>query len=321
VKLANDTADAKGQWNVSLLNLADESSNENNDNDNNDNAGSSEAISISSSKLSPNSDQANNNSWNIAMSISSSSKHAFKDRESNHEEISTLRKKENNSENKRKQLNTRTFASQMFYKNERALVDSRLLVDYQAVLDGHCKYLPNLLSASNDYQLSLRLAHDLYHETQVSGKGMVEWSRHLKHENPSWSSAFNEVCARYLLLAVVYLFTYFLLSFFSLFNFINFKTSKIVDRLAAFFDVEVFASRLNFYRDGTDWKPFHHDSHAFGSSGLREDFTMGASFGDSRSLAFLHQPSGSVFALPQENGDVFAFTSTANRYVYVLRAL
>jgi hypothetical protein len=88
-----------------------------------------------------------------------------------------------------------------------------------------------------------------------------------------------------------------------------------VDRLAAFFDVEVFASRLNFYRDGTDWKPFHHDSHAFGSSGLREDFTMGASFGDSRSLAFLHQPSGSVFALPQENGDVFAFTSTANRYV------
>jgi hypothetical protein len=94
-----------------------------------------------------------------------------------------------------------------------------------------------------------------------------------------------------------------------------------VDRLAAFFDVEVFASRLNFYRDGTDWKPFHHDSHAFGSSGLREDFTMGASFGDSRSLAFLHQPSGSVFALPQENGDVFAFTSTANRYVYALRIL
>ena len=54
---------------------------------------------------------------------------------------------------------------------------------------------------------------------------MIEWSRHLRHEDPSWSVTFNE----------------------------------IVNRMAAFFDVEVFATRLNFYRDGSDWKPFHHD--------------------------------------------------------------
>ena len=47
-------------------------------------------------------------------------------------------------------------------------------------------------------------------------------------------------------------------------------------------DVDVFASRLNFYRDGTDWKPFHHDSHAYDHrTGIKEDFTMGASFGAS----------------------------------------
>ena len=40
-----------------------------------------------------------------------------------------------------------------------------------------------------------------------------------------------------------------------------------------YFDVEVYASRLNFYRDGTDWKPFHHDSHAYGGKAKREDFT------------------------------------------------
>jgi len=30
--------------------------------------------------------------------------------------------------------------------------------------------------------------------------------------------------------------------------------AQVVGRLAAYFDVEIFASRLNFYRDGSDWK-------------------------------------------------------------------
>jgi hypothetical protein len=36
----------------------------------------------------------------------------------------------------------------------------------------------------------------------------------------------------------------------------------------------VWRARLNFYRDGKDWKPFHHDSHAYGGNGKKEDFTM-----------------------------------------------
>jgi hypothetical protein len=36
----------------------------------------------------------------------------------------------------------------------------------------------------------------------------------------------------------------------------------------------VWRPRLNFYRDGKDWKPFHHDSHAYGGNGKKEDFTM-----------------------------------------------
>jgi len=161
-----------------------------------------------------------------------------------------------------------------------AKLDGRLLHDYQTLLDGHCKYMPQLLASATDLGLCERLAVDLEHfsSSTQGGHGMVEWSRHLKHEDPSWSPAFNEV----------------------------------VERMAVFFDVEVFASRLNFYRDGSDWKPFHHDSHAF-SHGVKEDFTMGASFGSSRALAFLHEPSGSQFALPQHNGDVFAFTSEANK--------
>ena len=79
-------------------------------------------------------------------------------------------------------------------------------------------------------------------------KGMVNWSKHLKHEDPDFSPTFQ----------------------------------RIIATLAHFFDVEVYATRLNFYRNGADWKPFHHDSHAYGGKDLREDFTMGASFGASR---------------------------------------
>ena len=77
--------------------------------------------------------------------------------------------------------------------------------------------------------------------------------------------------------------------------------------MAAHFDVDVFAARLNFYRDGADWKPFHKDSHAYGGrdGATREDFTMGASFGAERELAFRHVASGVRFAFPQRNGDVF----------------
>jgi hypothetical protein len=56
----------------------------------------------------------------------------------------------------------------------------------------------------------------------------------------------------------------------------------------------VHASRLNFYPNSSSWKPFHHDSHAYGDKGTKEDFTMGASFGASRQLVFLHPPSGSL---------------------------
>lgn len=52
---------------------------------------------------------------------------------------------------------------------------------------------------------------------------------------------------------------------------------EIVNRMSEYFDVEVFATRLNFYPDSSSWKPFHHDSHAYAGKNrkVKEDFTMG----------------------------------------------
>ena len=55
-------------------------------------------------------------------------------------------------------------------------------------------------------------------------------SKHLKHENPTFSPTF----------------------------------SLILEKVSDYFSVDIYATRMNFYRDGSDWKPFHHDSHAYG---------------------------------------------------------
>ena len=159
-------------------------------------------------------------------------------------------------------------------KGERAQVDAQLLHDVERVLGGGAIYLPAFFCAPGDFSALEALTAEL--EAQP-GAGMEAWSKHLKHENPTFSATFN----------------------------------ALVARMAEHFDVDVYATRLNFYRDASDWKPWHHDSHAYGGNALREDFTMGGSFGAERELAFLHEPSGAQFAFPQRNGDVFAFDTEA----------
>jgi hypothetical protein len=139
-------------------------------------------------------------------------------------------------------------------RSEAAMVDGRLLADFESVLSGNAIYLPYFHCHAKDFTLLAELARDM--ELEAENGGMVNWSKHLKHENPAFSATFQ----------------------------------KIVDDMADYFDVEVYATRMNFYRDGSDWKPFHHDSHAYGGRAQREDFTMGASFGGSRELIFLHEP-------------------------------
>eukprot|EP00808_Paulinella_micropora_P000271 g45312.t1 len=161
-------------------------------------------------------------------------------------------------------------------RSERAQVNAQLQEDFQNVLQGQAVYLKSFFCAKSDFTLLQGLLQDLQAN---AGSGMVNWSRHLKHENPDFSPTFR----------------------------------RIIATLAHYFDVEVYASRLNFYRNGGDWKPFHHDSHAYGGREQREDFTMGASFGASRDLEFLHEPSGETFSFPQHNGDIFAFTTEVNK--------
>eukprot|EP00922_Rhytidocystis_sp_ex-Travisia-forbesii_P043376 GHVS01064706.1.p1 GENE.GHVS01064706.1~~GHVS01064706.1.p1 ORF type:complete len:252 (+),score=89.09 GHVS01064706.1:516-1271(+) len=89
---------------------------------------------------------------------------------------------------------------------------------------------------------------------------------------------------------------------------------SLLSYLRTYFDLDIYAHRLNFYASIDDWKPFHHDSHAYSAqTKQKEDFTVGVSFGAERALSFLHVQSEVQFDIPQCNGDLFAFNGNVNK--------
>lgn len=159
------------------------------------------------------------------------------------------------------------------YKNEFTMVG--MDSEDRSILSKGTIYLPNFFCPTTDSTIFDSLKKEL-----IPTNNLVTWSQHYKFENPELSPTFNQ----------------------------------IVQKLAEHFNVTIVQTRVNYYRDGKDFKPFHHDSHAYnGSEQIREDFTMGVSFGTSRQLDFKHEKSGCVFSFPQNNGDVFAFDSNVNK--------
>ena len=65
--------------------------------------------------------------------------------------------------------------------------------------------------------------------------------------------------------------------------------TSVVTKMAEYFDMDVQATRFNWYRDSSEWKPFHHDAAAIKEKFARtQNFTLAASFGAERDAAFEH---------------------------------
>jgi hypothetical protein len=80
-------------------------------------------------------------------------------------------------------------------------------------------------------------------ENELKSNNIVNWSKHHKYENPDGLETFD----------------------------------FIVKKLCDHFKIKPLHTRVNYYLPH-DWKPFHHDSHAY-SNNDKEDITIGASFG------------------------------------------
>ena len=147
-----------------------------------------------------------------------------------------------------------------------------LNTEYEKILNNGCIYLKNFFCSTQDTKIFENLKKELNINTNL-----VNWSKHYKCQNIKISKTCND----------------------------------ILKKMSEHFKVTIIETRVNYYKSGQDYKPFHHDKNAYGNTA--EDFTMGASFGSTRQLEFLHVETNKKFVFPQNNGDIFAFTKDINK--------
>lgn len=92
--------------------------------------------------------------------------------------------------------------------------------------------VPELFGAHDDWSLYYKLVEEMRDLQQSGAKGSewISWHEgaHLISKNPKGSKTFN----------------------------------RVIDRLCEYFHIrkESIGTRFNWYKDSSDWKPFHHDS-------------------------------------------------------------
>lgn len=161
--------------------------------------------------------------------------------------------------------------------------------------------IPTFFCEPDDWNMYYSLLKEM-RECQAREDRNSQWESwhegaHLLTKNPTGSATYNDVLA------------------------------KICDHFAIANsdcrDGNSVGTRFNWYRDGSDWKPFHHDSAAFNIQRARQqNCTVGISFGASRELAFRHAKTGELIYVPQTNGMLFFFGRDVNiRWQHGINAL
>jgi len=88
---------------------------------------------------------------------------------------------------------------------------------------------------------------------------------------------------------------------------------KIIKCMERYFQMDIQATRVNWYRDSSDWKPFHHDAAAIKSEFAKtQNCTVAASLGLERPVTFQHAKTGTTVSVPMSNGSLYAFGSNVN---------
>lgn len=87
----------------------------------------------------------------------------------------------------------------------------------------------------------------------------------------------------------------------------------IINRIKNFFNMRIEATRFNWYKDTSQWKPFHHDASALKpDKAAIQNFTVALSLGATRDAAFEHANNKTVISLPQSDGQIYCFAKDTN---------
>lgn len=89
--------------------------------------------------------------------------------------------------------------------------------------------------------------------------------------------------------------------------------TQVINKMAEYFDVNVKATRFNWYKDNKDWKPYHRDAAAIDSKKAKtQNITIGMTFGATRTASFQHLHTKTRIDFPLSNGSVYIFCKQVN---------
>ena len=89
--------------------------------------------------------------------------------------------------------------------------------------------------------------------------------------------------------------------------------ASVIETFKNYFAIDIKATRFNWYRDGSDWKPLHFDAAAIDPAKAKtQNVTIGVSFGRTRSAFFENATTRTTMELPLDNGVTYGFCSAFN---------
>jgi len=90
--------------------------------------------------------------------------------------------------------------------------------------------------------------------------------------------------------------------------------NMVVNRIREFFNMNIKATRLNWYQNTEQWKAFHFDAAKINPEKAKiQNFTVSASFGRTRECAFEKDDNKkNVISIPIGDGEIYCFTKETN---------
>ena len=87
----------------------------------------------------------------------------------------------------------------------------------------------------------------------------------------------------------------------------------ILEKIEKYLNIEIKNTRLNYYKNSSDWKPFHHDAAAVKEHIAElQNFTVGISFGATRDIAFENVKTKTTISIPLLNSTAYGFAKDVN---------
>ena len=77
--------------------------------------------------------------------------------------------------------------------------------------------------------------------------------------------------------------------------------------------MNVDACRLNIYKNGNEWKPYHHDKFHEKKNTERKHLSVTASFGETREVSFQNCKTKTSISISVDDGSVYTIGQNVNK--------